>query len=42
MSSGFGVKQINGCIGTNVLYQFLSTIDYRTGEQSCARKTLRT
>ena len=38
MSSGFGVKQINGCIGTNVLYQFLSTIDYRTGELILRKK----
>jgi predicted aspartyl protease len=39
MSSGFGVKQINGCIGTNVLYQFLSTIDYRTGELILRKKS---
>ena len=38
MSNGFGVKQINGCIGTNVLYQFLSTIDYRTGELILRKK----
>jgi predicted aspartyl protease len=38
MSSGFGVQQINGCIGTNVLYQFLSTIDYRTGELILRKK----
>jgi tetratricopeptide (TPR) repeat protein len=38
MSSGFGVKQINGCIGTNVLYQFLSTIDYRTDELILRKK----
>ena len=38
LSSGFGVKQINGCIGTNVLYQFLSTIDYRTGELILRKK----
>ena len=38
MSSGLGVKQINGCIGTNVLYQFLSTIDYRTDELILRRK----
>jgi predicted aspartyl protease len=39
MSSGFGVKQINGCIGTNVLYQFLATIDYRGHELILRRKT---
>ena len=38
MSSGFGVKQLNGCIGTNVLYQFLSTINYRTGELILRKK----
>jgi predicted aspartyl protease len=38
MSSGFGVKEINGCIGTNVLYQFLSTIDYRSGELILRKK----
>jgi len=42
MSSGFGVKQINGCIGTNVLYQFLSTIDYRTGELILRKKNAAT
>ena len=39
MSSGFGVKQINGCIGTNVLYQFLATIDYRGRELILRKKT---
>jgi predicted aspartyl protease len=38
MSDAFGVKQINGCIGTNVLYQFLATIDYRTGELILRKK----
>jgi len=38
LSSGFGVKQLNGCIGTNVLYQFLSTIDYRNGELILRKK----
>src|SRR6202021_2697648 len=28
----------NGCIGTNVLYQFLSTIDYRNGELILRKK----
>jgi len=39
MSSAFGVKQINGCIGTNVLYQFFPTIDYRAGELILRKKT---
>jgi predicted aspartyl protease len=39
LSSGLGVNQINGCIGTNVLYQFLSTINYRTGELILRKKT---
>ncbi|MGH9747471.1 MAG: aspartyl protease family protein [Candidatus Acidiferrales bacterium] len=39
MSGSFGVKQINGCIGTNVLYQFLATIDYRAGELILRKKT---
>src|SRR5215469_12189597 len=39
MSSGFGVKQINGCIGTNVLYQFLPTIDYPAKELILRKKT---
>ena len=39
MSSDFGVKQLDGCIGTNVLYQFLSTIDYRAGELILRKKT---
>jgi hypothetical protein len=39
MSASFGVKQLNGCIGTNVLYQFLSTIDYRAGELILRKKS---
>lgn len=39
LSGSFGVKQLNGCIGTNVLYQFLSTIDYRAGELILRRKS---
>ncbi len=39
LSSAFGVKQLNGCIGTNVLYQFLSTIDYHTNELILRKKT---
>jgi Aspartyl protease len=32
LSKDFGVDQIDGCVRTNVLYQFLSTIDYPAGE----------
>ncbi len=39
LSEGFGVKQLNGCVGTNVLYQFLSTLDYRNSELILRRKT---
>src|ERR1700720_721552 len=39
MSSTLGAKQIDGCIGTNVLYQFLSTINYRSGELILRKKT---
>jgi len=39
MSATFNVKQINGCIGTNVLYQFFPTIDYRTHELILRKKT---
>lgn len=31
LSKGLGVPQVNGCVGTNVLYQFLATIDYASG-----------
>ncbi len=39
LSEGFGVKQLNGCVGTNVLYHFLSTIDYPAGELVLRRNT---
>jgi Aspartyl protease/Tetratricopeptide repeat len=39
LSEGFGVKRLDGCVGTNVLYQFLSTIDYSGGELVLRRKT---
>jgi len=39
MSASFGVKQIDGCVGTSVLYQFLATIDYPAGELVLRRKT---
>jgi hypothetical protein len=40
LSEGFGVKHLDGCVGTNVLYQFLSTIDYPAGELVLRRKTI--
>jgi tetratricopeptide (TPR) repeat protein len=42
MSSMFGVEQIDGCIGTNVLYQFLATIDYRSRELILRKKNMGT
>jgi Aspartyl protease len=39
MSAGFGIAQLDGCVGTNVLYQFLATIDYPAGELVLRRKT---
>lgn len=39
LSEGFGVKRIDGCVGTNVLYQFLATMDYPAGELVLRRKT---
>lgn len=39
LSEGFGIPQLNGCIGTNVLYHFLATIDYRAEELVLRRKT---
>ncbi|MGA8142954.1 MAG: aspartyl protease family protein [Candidatus Acidiferrales bacterium] len=39
LSGSLGVQQIDGCIGTNVLYQFLSTIDFRAGELILRKKT---
>ncbi|MBV9248622.1 MAG: aspartyl protease family protein [Acetobacteraceae bacterium] len=38
-SEGMGVQQIDGCIGTILLSQFLSTIDYAHGELLLRRKT---
>jgi hypothetical protein len=38
LSKMFGVAQLDGCIGTNVLYQFLATIDYRAGELILRKK----
>jgi len=39
LSEGFGVKRIDGCIGTNLLYHFLATIDYPHGALVLRRKT---
>jgi hypothetical protein len=33
------VKRIDGCIGTNLLYHFLATLDYRNSELVLRRKT---
>jgi tetratricopeptide (TPR) repeat protein len=38
LSKMFGVAELDGCIGTNVLYQFLATIDYRANELILRRK----
>jgi Aspartyl protease/Tetratricopeptide repeat len=39
LSEGFGVKRIDGIIGTNLLYHFLATLDYPRGELVLRRKT---
>jgi predicted aspartyl protease len=38
LSEGFGVKQINGIIGTTLFYHFLTTMDYPHGELVLRRK----
>jgi hypothetical protein len=38
LSEGFGVKQINGIIGTTLFYHFLATMDYPHGELVLRRK----
>jgi predicted aspartyl protease len=38
LSEGFGVKQIDGIIGTTLFYQFLTTMDYPRGELLLRRK----
>ncbi len=38
LSKGLGVKRIDGCIGTTLLYHFLSTMDYPHGELVLRRK----
>jgi len=39
LSEGFGVKRIDGIIGTNLLYHFLATLDYPHAELVLRRKT---
>jgi hypothetical protein len=39
LSDGLGVKRIDGCIGTNLLYHFLATLDFPHGELVLRRKT---
>ena len=39
LSEGLGVKRIDGCIGTNLLYHFLATLDFPHGELVLRRKT---
>ena len=39
LSEGFGVKRIDGIIGTNLLYHFLATIDYPHSELVLRLKT---
>lgn len=39
LSEGLGVKRIDGCIGTTLLYHFLATLDYPHGELVLRRKT---
>jgi tetratricopeptide (TPR) repeat protein len=39
LSEGFGVKRIDGVIGTNLLYHFLATLDYPHAELVLRRKT---
>jgi hypothetical protein len=40
LSKGFGVKQIDGIIGTTLFYHFLTTMDYPRGELVLRRKTI--
>ena len=42
LSEGFGVKQIDGIIGTTLFYHFLTTMDYPHGELVLRRKDART
>jgi predicted aspartyl protease len=40
LSKDFGVKQIDGIIGTTLFYHFLTTMDYPRGELVLRRKTV--
>jgi hypothetical protein len=39
LSEGLGVKRIDGCIGTTLLYHFLATLDYPHNQLVLRRKT---
>ena len=39
LSAGFGVKHLDGCVGTNVLYHFLATLDYPHAKLVLRKKT---
>jgi predicted aspartyl protease len=39
MSAMFGVPQLDGCVGTGILYQFLATLDYPAAELVLRRRT---
>jgi Aspartyl protease/Tetratricopeptide repeat len=39
LSAGFGVKRIDGILGTTLFYHFLATLDYPQGELVLRRKT---
>lgn len=39
LSADFGVKHLDGCVGTNVLYHFLATLDYPRGKLVLRKKT---
>ena len=41
LSESFGVKRIDGIIGTTLFYHFLTTLDYPHGELVLRRKTRR-
>src|SRR5438093_4795149 len=41
LSEGFGVKQIDGIIGTTLFYHFLATMDYPHGELVLRRKDVK-
>lgn len=41
LSADFHVKHLDGCIGTNVLYHFLATLDYPNAKLVLRKKTAR-